>query len=100
LADDLRTMIEDVRERSVLSDRDAEALAEAVAAPGAGDGASRGRSGDMQEELRVERLEGDRVRIGRWILRPGAGWELQEAPVMMPAGRYAEALRGAELVSS
>jgi hypothetical protein len=98
-ADDLRAMIDDVRERSVLPERDAEALAVAVAAPGEGDGASRGRSGDMQEELRVERLEGDRVRIGRWILRPGAGWELQEAPVMMPAGRYAEAIRGAALVS-
>ena len=45
--------------------------------------------GDMQEELRVERLEDGRVRIARWILRPGAGWELQEAPVMLPA----EALR-------
>jgi hypothetical protein len=98
-ADDLRAMIEDVRERSVLPERDADALVEAVATPGEGDGASRGRSGDMQEELRVERLEGDRVRVGRWILRPGAGWELQEAPVMMPAGRYAEAIRGAALVS-
>jgi hypothetical protein len=49
----------------------------------------------MQEELRVERLDGDRLRIGRWILRPGAGWELQEAPVMLPAARYAEAIRAA-----
>jgi len=98
-ADDLRAMIEDVRERAVLPERDAEALAQAVALPGEGDGASRGRSGDMQEELRVERLEGERVRIGRWILRPGAGWELQHAPVMMPAARYAEALRGAGLVA-
>ena len=99
-ADDLRAMIHDVRERAVLPERDADALAEAVTAPGEGDGSSRGRSGDMQEELRVERLDGDRVRIGRWILRPGAGWELQEAPVMLPADRYAEAIRGAALVGS
>jgi hypothetical protein len=49
----------------------------------------------MQEELRVERLDGERLRIGRWILRPGAGWELQQTPVMLPATRYAEAIRSA-----
>ena len=49
----------------------------------------------MQEELRVEPVGDGRVRIGRWILRPGADWELQNAPVMMPAKRYAEALRAA-----
>jgi hypothetical protein len=53
----------------------------------------------MQEELRVERLEDGRVRIGRWILRPGAGWELQEAPVMLPVKRYAEAIRGAGILA-
>jgi hypothetical protein len=96
-AEDLRAMIEDVRGRSVLPEGDADELVDAVATPGDGDGSSRGRSGDMQEELRVERLDGDRVRIGRWILRPGAGWELQETPVLMPAARYAEALRAAAL---
>jgi hypothetical protein len=98
-APDLRSLIDDVRERSLLPERDAEALAQAVAVPGEGDGASRGRAGDMQEELRVERLEDGRVRIGRWILRPGAGWELQEAPVMLPVKRYAEAIRGAGILA-
>jgi hypothetical protein len=46
----------------------------------------------MRDELRVERLEGGRLRIARWVQRPGRGWELQEAPVMLPASRYAEAL--------
>jgi hypothetical protein len=55
-------------------------------------GASPGRSGELRDELRVELLEDDRVRIARWILRPNFGWELQEAPVMLPAGRYVEAL--------
>ena len=38
---------------------------------------------------------GDRVRIARWILRPNAGWELQEAPVMLPPNRFVEALAAA-----
>jgi hypothetical protein len=58
-------------------------------------GASPGRTGELRDELRVERLEGDRVRVARWIMRPNRGWELQEAPVMLPAKRFAEAIRGA-----
>jgi hypothetical protein len=58
-------------------------------------GASPGRAGELREELRVEPLEGARVRVARWLLRPGRGWELQEAPVMLPAARYAEAFRRA-----
>jgi hypothetical protein len=58
-------------------------------------GVSAGTAGELREELRVEPLEGERVRIARWILRPGSGWELQEAPVMLPAARFAEALRRA-----
>jgi hypothetical protein len=58
-------------------------------------GASPGRSGELRDELRVERLDGDRVRIARWILRPNAGWELQEAPVMLPPKRFVEALAAA-----
>ena len=46
----------------------------------------------MREELRVEPLDAGRLRIARWIMRPGRGWELQEAPVMLPARRFAEAL--------
>jgi hypothetical protein len=98
--DGLAELVGAVREREILPEPDAEALFQAACTePGGGEsaahGASRGRAGDMQEELRVERLEGDRVRIARWILRPGAGWELQEAPVMLPAARYAEAIRAA-----
>ena len=35
------------------------------------------------------------MRVARWILRPGADWELQEAPPMLPAARFAEALAAA-----
>jgi hypothetical protein len=55
-------------------------------------GASPGRSGELRDELRVERLAGDRIRIARWNMRPNRGWELQEAPVMLPAARFTEAL--------
>lgn len=95
----LAELLAAVRERSILAEADAEALFSAACTEptgeGAPHGASRGRAGDMQEELRVERLDGDRLRIARWILRPGAGWELQEAPVMLPAARYVEAIRSA-----
>jgi hypothetical protein len=95
----LSDLLAAVSEREVLGAPDAEKLAAAASTePGderATHGASRGRAGDMQEELRVERLDDGRVRIARWILRPGAGWELQEAPVMLPVARYAEALRAA-----
>jgi hypothetical protein len=57
-------------------------------------GVSGGRSGDMQEELRVDRVGEGFVRIARWIFWPGTGvgWELQDAPVMLPAKRYEQAL--------
>ena len=57
--------------------------------------ASGGLSGDLREELRVEPIGDGRVRVGRWLLYPSRGWELQDAPPMMPAARYAEALRAA-----
>ena len=84
----------------LLPRRDADALAEALRAepdPSAGGepAASAGRSGDLREELRVEALDDGRVRVGRWLLYPSRGWELQDAPPMMPAARYAEALRAA-----
>lgn len=78
----------------VLPESDATALAEALADPGEGEGVSRGRSGDFKEELRAEDLGEGRIRVARWVLRPGSGWELQDAPVMVPAARLAEALRG------
>ena len=64
-------------------------------AAGGGRGVSAGRSGEMRDELRVEALADNRIRIGRWLFRPGTGqWELQQAPPMLPASRYAEALAG------
>jgi hypothetical protein len=85
---------------TVLDRGDAEALARALAAEvepaaGGGVGVSRGRTGDFKEELRVEGLDSGRLRVGRWVLRPGSGWELQDAPPMLPAARFAEALAGA-----
>jgi hypothetical protein len=58
-------------------------------------GASPGRSGELHDELRVERLDERRVRLARWIMRPNRGWELQEAPVMLPAARFTHALAAA-----
>jgi hypothetical protein len=43
----------------------------------------------------VERLDEDRLRIARWIMRPNRGWELQEAPVLLPAERFLRALASA-----
>ncbi len=90
---DLPGLVDRAIEQGVVSGADAEKLSEAVAAE-EGKGVSRGRSGDFWEELRVERLEAGRVRIARWIERPGHGWERQETPVMLPAARFAEALTG------
>jgi hypothetical protein len=102
-AADLRELIAQARERALLPERDLEKLEAAVGAEpqpaGAGGGpswgASRGRTADLQEELRVEEVGEGRVRLARWILRPGAGWELQDAPPMLPAARFAEAIASA-----
>lgn len=102
-AGDLTGLVEAAAERDFLDARDRERLAAAIEAqpapPAAGTqpdhGASSGRAGDLKEELRVERVGEDRVRVGRWLFWPGRGWELQEAPPMYPAARYAEALRAA-----
>ncbi len=58
-------------------------------------GASAGRTGELRDELRAERVDGGRVRLARWIMRPNRGWELQEAPVMLPPKRFTEALAAA-----
>jgi hypothetical protein len=98
-AADLRALVEEARERDILAERDIARLEAAAREEPEGErrpwGASPGRTGDLQEELRVEALEDGSVRVARWILRPGAGWELQEAPPMLPAGRFAEALAAA-----
>jgi hypothetical protein len=58
-------------------------------------GASAGRTGELRDELRVERVDDARVRVARWIMRPNRGWELQEAPVMLPPKRFTEAMAAA-----
>jgi hypothetical protein len=102
-AEDLADLV--ARSADALQARDATKLIEALsAAPVAvvgGDadapavGVSRGRSGDFKEELRVEALDDGQLRVARWVLRPAIGWELQDAPPMLPAARYAEALADA-----
>lgn len=98
-AADLPRLVSQARERSIVPERDVEPLERAVAAEPAGDpveaGASAGRAGDMREELRVEANGDGMLRIARWLYRPNQGWELQEAPVMLPAKRFAEAIRNA-----
>ena len=89
-AEDLAKLVAAAADKGLLGEGD---LARITA--GDGDPVSRGRSGELREELRVEALDGARVRIGRWLYRPGTHqWELQEAPPMLPAARYAEALAG------
>lgn len=88
---DLRGLLEGAT--GMLSDRDAAVLRQALDGDAAG-GVSRGRSGDFKEELRADDVGEGKVRVARWVLRPGSGWELQDAPVMVPAARLAEALRG------
>jgi hypothetical protein len=65
-------------------------------APGQSESAaSAGRAGDMQEQLRLDRTdEPGFVRVARWIFWPGegVGWELQDAPVMLPEKRFASLL--------
>jgi hypothetical protein len=94
-AADVPELVAAARERAVLAERDQAPLEAALEGePGepADVVASPGRAGDMREELRVEAGEDGMVRIARWLYRPNAGWELQDAPVMLPAKRYAEAL--------
>jgi hypothetical protein len=97
---DVAPLLFEAGSREVLPNDDSAALADALAEArparqGDEPGRSPGRAGELREELRVERLEGDRIRIGRWILRPNFGWELQETPVMLPPARYVEAIGGA-----
>jgi hypothetical protein len=86
----LRALLDEARGRSLVGfdlPEPVEPAAEEMAA-------SPGQAGDLKEELRLERLEGSLVRIGRWIFWPGTGvgWELQEAPVMLPEARFASVL--------
>lgn len=99
VADDLGGLLTSAAESGALSQGDAAALGGGAGGAGAANGPdvvaagiSRGRSGELRDELRVEPLEEGRLRIARWVMRPGRGWELQEAPVMLPPARFAEAL--------
>jgi hypothetical protein len=87
-AEDLPGLLERAAEAGVIEE-------ELVSVVPSGEGASPGRAGELREELRVEALDDGRVRVARWILRPNRGWELQEAPVMLPPARYAEAFQRA-----
>jgi hypothetical protein len=89
---DLPALLAEAAQKDLLAPLGLEATARG--APG-GYGASPGRSGELRDELRVERLDDDTLRIARWIMRPNRGWELQEAPVMLPAARFTEALEAA-----
>jgi hypothetical protein len=98
---DLPLLVGTARERGLFPPRDLEALERAIGAdPVEGDaaefGASPGQSGDLREELRVDADDEGRLRIARWLYRPGeATWEMQDAPIMLPVKRFAEALRAA-----
>lgn len=98
-AADLLGLVTQARERELLPQRDLDKLEAAGDAEPSGEarpwGASPGRTGDLKEELRVEATRDGEVRVARWVLRPGAGWELQDAPPMLPAARFAEALAAA-----
>jgi hypothetical protein len=90
--EDLPEMLRSASEQGLLAQPEADWNGE----PSVGrHGASPGRSGELRDELRVERLDDDRLRIARWIMRPNRGWELQEAPVLLPADRFAGALEAA-----
>ncbi len=89
---DLPALLAEASEREVLDPLALEPTG--TAAPGA-HAASPGRSGDLRDELRVERIDPEHLRIARWVMRPNRGWELQEAPVMLPPSRFAEALEAA-----
>ena len=101
--DDLPRMLGSAAEQSLLPETGLPAPEAEGGGPPAWDGdpaigahgASPGRSGELRDELRVERLDDDRLRIARWIMRPNRGWELQEAPVLLPADRFLAALRSA-----
>jgi hypothetical protein len=89
---DLPALLRSAAEQGLVTDGDLEPAGE----PAVGShGASPGRTGELRDELRVERLDDDHVRIARWVMRPNRGWELQESPVLLPADRFVGALGAA-----
>jgi hypothetical protein len=93
-AADVPALLADAAAKELLT-LDASVASSAEASGPGAFGASAGRSGELRDELRVELIDGARVRVARWIMRPNRGWELQEAPVMLPPKRFAEALTAA-----
>jgi hypothetical protein len=93
-AQDVPGLLAEAAERDLLP-LDGAADTSSAAAESGSFGSSAGRSGELRDELRVERLDEGRVRVARWVLRPNRGWELQEAPVMLPPRRFSEALAAA-----
>jgi hypothetical protein len=91
---DLPALLGSAVDQGLLGEPDFDLAPHGTAAPET-HGASPGRSGELRDELRVERLEDDRLRIARWIMRPNRGWELQETPVLLPGERFLGALRAA-----
>jgi hypothetical protein len=95
---DLPAMLRSAADQGLVPAAELEGLgdrADGGEAAAGGHGASPGRTGELRDELRVERLDGERLRIARWIMRPNRGWELQEAPVLLPADRFVGALGAA-----
>ena len=56
--------------------------------------ANAAKAGEVLGGLRA-RVDDERLRIARWIMRPNRGWELQETPVLLPAERFLGALEAA-----
>lgn len=103
-AEDLPRLLAQAVEKELLGAAEVKAVEEgaATAQPASpealaasGFGRSPGRSGELRDELRVEALEDGQLRIARWLQRPNRGWELQEAPVLLPSARFAQALADA-----
>lgn len=97
-AADVGALVEQAGERGIIPGPDLGRMLAAMSTPADPGGAppdraaSPGRSGDLRDELRVEPAGEGLVRITRAILRPGTGWEALDAPPMLPAARFAEAL--------
>jgi hypothetical protein len=98
-AADLPALIAVATEKELLGEAQVAKIHEAFGSDPVGldrpHGRSAGRSGELKDELRVELLDDGELRIARWVMRPNRGWELQEAPVLLPAARFAQALADA-----
>jgi hypothetical protein len=102
-SDDVAGLIASISERSLLGESQTNKLTAALRKGPASQsdglmyGASPGRAGELQDELRIEVLEVPEgmVRVARWVLRPGSGWLFTDSPTLFAPERYAEALESA-----